>query len=193
MASSKLIEEITIGCLQIGSYDTGKARAKILKRRNWQAMAAKTRDRLQAHPSQSDENQREWWFGSLAELKQYISQDDPLLASAQQARTRIIKREVRKKTDWELAAEIQTASDLAFARSDAASRLLASVKIAEAVLDEFLAKNKPLETWEQAFKLMVLSQQSEQLAMEAIERSLNLERTVAIGAIPIESRKDGLE
>ena len=193
MPSNKLIEEITIGCLRISSYDTGKARAKILKRHNWQAMAAKIRDRLQAHPSQSDENQREWWFGSLAELKQYISQDDPLLASAQQARTRIIKREARKKTDWELAADIQTASDLAFARTDAANRLLASVKIAEAVLDAFIAKNEPLETWEQAFKLMVLSQQSEQLAIDAIERAINIERTVSIGAIPIEPRQDGLE
>ena len=67
------------------------------------------------------------------------------------------------------------------------------MKIAEAVLDEFIAKNEPLETWEQAFKLMVLSQQSEQLAIDAIERALNIERTVSIGAIPIEPRQDGLE
>ena len=193
MSSNKLIEEITIGCLRISSYDTGKARAKILKRRNWQAMTAKIRDRLQAHRSQFDENQREWWFESIAELKQYISQDDPLLAEARQVRIRTIKREVRKKTDWELAAEIRTASDLAFARTEAANRLLTSVKIAEAVLDEFIAKNKPLETWEQAFKLMVLSQQGEQLAIDAIERAINIERAVSIGAIAIEPRKDGLE
>ena len=193
MAADKLVEEITIGCLRISSYDTGRAKAKILKRRNWAVMAEKVRDRLQTHPSQIYEQQREWWFDSLAELKQYISQDDPLLNGAQQKRVEIVKREIREKTYSEQLVEFQTAADINFARADAAGRLMARVKLAGMVLDEFLDKNKPLETWEQVFKLMVLSQESERLATEAIERALNIKRAAMTGVIPIEPREDGLE
>jgi len=191
--ANRLVEETTIGCLRISSYDTGKAKAKILKRRNWQAMAAKIRDRLQAHPAQSSsDKQREWWFSSLAELKQYISQDDPLLSGVNSIRTRIVKRNRASESDTN-APTIQTPLDVQLACTDSSKRLLAKVQAMEALVDEFLEKELPIESWDQAFRLLELSQASQRLGIESMTRALNLERASVLGAIAIEPREDEFE
>lgn len=186
------IEEITIGCLRISSYEYIGARAKVLKKKGWQHIAHQIRNLLESHPSQHADDQREWWFCSMAELKRYIDPEALLLDSDVMIQKRLIRRKRPLEEDPSLKG-IDTPCDILERQREGGMRLLSRVKVADAVLDSFVQQDKPLETWEQAIALMILARSAELLAKEAIETSLNLQRAVRLAAIPIQDRSDGLE
>lgn len=78
----KITKEITIGCLKVKHYESGKIKMQVLKRENWKVVAPEINRRLLATGTPTKDGQTAWEFKSYAELEKIITQKDPLFSAA---------------------------------------------------------------------------------------------------------------